>query len=66
MNDMSSPLAAPTSTSESYQATTADFEAWLAELLPAVRTAIAQHGFEKASTLPAFQTYLQERQPRFS
>ncbi|UOQ78324.1 hypothetical protein MUN84_07025 [Hymenobacter sp. 5516J-16] len=65
MNDRPTPLAATTSSPESYNATTADFEAWLAELLPAVRTAIARHGFEKAKALPAFRVYLQERQPKY-
>ena len=42
-------------------ATEADFHAWLQELLPGIRAALARQGFEKARQLSAFQQFLRER-----
>ncbi|NVO83287.1 hypothetical protein [Hymenobacter terrestris] len=42
-------------------ATEADFQDWLQDLLPGVRTALAHQGFEKIRTLKPFQQFLQER-----
>lgn len=42
-------------------ATEADFNDWLQDLLPGVRTALARQGFEKIYHLTAFQQFLQER-----
>lgn len=43
------------------EATEADFEQWLTELLPGIRAAIAQQDFSKIQRLSAFQTFVQQR-----
>ncbi|OWP62703.1 hypothetical protein CDA63_13090 [Hymenobacter amundsenii] len=42
-------------------ATEADFNEWLQELMPGIRSALACQGFEKTRHLHAFQQYLYQR-----
>lgn len=41
--------------------TEADFQAWLQELLPGIRAALALQGFERGRHLSAFQQFLREQ-----